>query len=131
MNKKCTFISFVAVRMWSKGNTAENGEQKASPSRQCSLHRLVLVKGFFVNNNVRKLEHPPYSPNLAPAGFHSFPQLNSALKVRQFCDAADIVKNGTEGLSRLSQNGFQECFQHFYNPIKLCRLYTTNNGCQL
>jgi len=46
--------------------------------------RLVLVKGFLANNNVRKLEHSPYSPNLAPAEFHLFVQLKSALKGRRF-----------------------------------------------
>jgi transposase len=88
-------------------------KQLVSPSRQCSPYRLALVKGFLANNNVRKRERPPYSPNLAPAEFHLFPQLKSALKGRRFCDATDIIKNGTEGLRKLSQNGFQECFQHF------------------
>jgi len=78
--KKRSFISFVAVWMWSKGNTAENGEQKFAPSRQCTPRRSALVKGFLANKNVRKLEHPQYSPNLAPAEFHLFPQLKSALK---------------------------------------------------
>jgi ABC-type oligopeptide transport system ATPase subunit len=27
-------------------------------------------------------------------------------------DATDIIKNVTEELKKLSQNGFQECFQH-------------------
>jgi hypothetical protein len=80
-------------------------KQLVSPSRQCSSHRSVLFKCFLANNNVRKLEHLPYSPNLAPAEFQLFPQLKPALKVRRFCGAADI-KNGTEGLRRLSQNGF-------------------------
>jgi len=29
------------------------------------------------------------------------------LKRWRFCDAADIIENSTEGLIRLSQNGFQ------------------------
>jgi len=35
------------------------------------------------------------------------------LKGRRFCNATDIIKNATEDLQRLSQNGSQECFQHF------------------
>jgi hypothetical protein len=31
-------------------------------------------------------------------------------KGRRFHDAADIIKNETEELKRLSQNGSQECF---------------------
>jgi hypothetical protein len=58
------------------------------------------------------MEHPPYSPNLAAADFYLFPQLKSALKGRRFCDVTEIIKNVTEELKRLSQNGFQECFRH-------------------
>jgi hypothetical protein len=58
------------------------------------------------------MELPPYSPDLAAADFYLFPQLKSAMKVLRFCDATDIIKNVTEELQRLSQNDFQECFQH-------------------
>jgi transposase len=61
-----------------------------------------LVKDFLTKNNVTTLEHPPYSPDLAPADFYLFPQLISALKGVRFCDATDIIKNATEELKRLS-----------------------------
>jgi len=83
-------------------------------------HSAVLVKDFLANNNVTKLEHPPRSPDLATADFYLFPRLKSALKVRCFCDANDIIKNATEELKRLSQNGFQECFQHLYSCWQKC-----------
>jgi len=65
-------------------------------------------------NNLTTLENPLYSSDMPTAYFHLFPQLKSALKERCFCDATDIVNIGTEGLKRLSQNGFQEFFQHLY-----------------
>jgi hypothetical protein len=43
-------------------------------------------------------------------GKYLFPRLKSASKGRRLCDAADIMKDTTEELKRLSQNGFQECF---------------------
>jgi hypothetical protein len=33
----------------------------------------------------------------------------------RICAAADIINNATEELKRLSQNGFQEYFQHLYS----------------
>jgi len=30
-----------------------------------------------------------------------------------FCDPIDVIKNATEELKRLSQNGFHESFEHF------------------
>ena len=32
-------------------------------------HQAVSVKAFLAKNNVTKLEHPPYSPDLAPTDF--------------------------------------------------------------
>jgi len=61
------------------------------------------------------MEHPPYSPHLAPANFYLPPRLKSALKGRSFCDATDIIGNATEELKRISQNDFQKNFQHVYS----------------
>jgi len=60
-------------------------------------HWSVLVEDFLAKNNVKTLEHPPYSPDLAPADFYQFPQVKSAMKGCCFCDANDIIKNGTAG----------------------------------
>jgi hypothetical protein len=56
---------------------------------------------------VTKLEHPPYSPDLAATDFYLFCRLKSALKGRRYCDATDIIRNAKKELKRLSQNGFQ------------------------
>jgi hypothetical protein len=76
---------------------------------------LVLVKDFVGKNNVTTLEHPPYPPDLPAVDFYLFSGLKSAMKGRRFCDATDIIKNATEGLKRLSQNGFQKCLQHLHS----------------
>jgi hypothetical protein len=70
-------------------------------------HRSILVKDFLAKNNVTTLQQPPY---LTPVDFYLFPRLISALNGQRSCDTTDIIKNATEELKRLSQNGFQECF---------------------
>jgi hypothetical protein len=57
---------------------------------------------------------------MAPDDFYLLPQLISALNVRFFCGATDTMKNATEELKRVSQNGFQECFQHLYSRWQKC-----------
>jgi len=37
------------------------------------------------------------------------------MKGQSSYDATDIIKNVTEELKKISQNGFQECFQHLYS----------------
>jgi hypothetical protein len=72
---------------------------------------LVLVEVIFTENNVTRLQHPPYSLNLSLADFHLFPRPKSPLKGWRVCKATDIIKNATEELKRLSQNGFREFLQ--------------------
>jgi hypothetical protein len=75
---------------------------------------------MLAKNSVTTLEPPSYFPDLAPADFYMFPQPKTAFKGRRFCDATDIIKNGTEDLKKLSKNGFQECFQHLYSRWQKC-----------
>jgi len=75
-------------------------------------YRSVLVNDFLAKNNVATPEHPLYSPGCS----WFLPALNG----RHFCDAADIIKNATEELKRLSQKYFQKCFQHLYSRWQKC-----------
>jgi len=78
-------------------------------------HRSVLVKDFLAKTNMTTLQHLPFSHDLTPADFYLFLGVKLAFMRRRFCDATDIIKNATEELKRLSQNGFHECFQHLYS----------------
>ena len=79
-----------------------------------------MLKDFLAEIKVTTMQHLPYSPDLVAAYFYLFPQLQSALKGRRICDATNIIKNVTEELQRLSQNDFQECFQHLYICWQKC-----------
>jgi hypothetical protein len=74
-------------------------------------HRSVEFKNFLAKD-VTTLEHRQYSPDLAPADFYLFLPMKSTLKGRRLCDANDIIKNARKELKRLSQNDFQEYFEH-------------------
>ena len=83
-----------------------------------SGHRSVLVQDFLAKHNVTILEHP--HTVLTPAGYYLFPQLKSALKGQCFCDATDIIEKAQEDVTRPSQNGFQDCFQHLNSHWQTC-----------
>jgi hypothetical protein len=56
--------------------------------------------------DVTVLEHPPYSPDLAPSDFILFPKIKKILKGRHF-DIDDIRSNTTADLKVIPQNPFQ------------------------
>ena len=75
---------------------------------------------FFSKEHCDSTGTSPYSHDVATVDFYLFPRLISEFKGRCFRDARDVVRNVVEGLKRLSQHGFQECFQHLYSRRQKC-----------
>ena len=82
-------------------------------------HRSVLVKDFLAKNNMTTLQSSPSPLDPDTADLCVFPPLKAALNGWRVCCSTDI-KNATEELKRLSQNGFQECFQDLYSSWQKC-----------
>jgi len=47
-------------------------------------HNAFFTRDFFEKWGIEVLEHPPYSPDLAPCDYYLFPTLKKALRGRQF-----------------------------------------------
>ena len=43
-------------------------------------HEALRVPEFLAKNSITKMDHPPYSPDLAPCEIWLFPKLKNALK---------------------------------------------------
>ncbi|GBN84258.1 hypothetical protein AVEN_254239-1 [Araneus ventricosus] len=83
-------------------------------------HRALIVKTYLARHSVTTLEHPPYSPDLAPADFYMFPRLKMRWKGHRFVDSDEVIENATKQLKDLSKNEFQECFEQLYEHWKKC-----------
>ncbi|KAJ4438768.1 hypothetical protein ANN_14719 [Periplaneta americana] len=81
--------------------------------------RAIIVKNFLARHNITALDHPPYSPDLSPPDYFLFPRLKSHLKGRRF-NAEEVIASATRALRRVSQNGFQACFQELYTRWQKC-----------
>jgi len=66
---------------------------------------------FLATKQITVLEHPAYSPDLAPSDFFSVPEDKEILKGRHFDDIDDIKSNTTAALKVIQQNRFQNCFE--------------------
>ena len=74
-------------------------------------HTALSVKEFLASKQITVLEHPAYSPDLAPNNFFLFPKIKEILQGRQFDDTDDIRSNTAEALKAIPQNQFQNCFE--------------------
>jgi hypothetical protein len=57
------------------------------------------------------MDHPPYSPDLAPCDFWLFPKLKNALKGQRFADVSDTQRNVKTLLRGIPENDFQDSFR--------------------
>jgi hypothetical protein len=74
---------------------------------QRSSRKNKRTRGFLASKQITVLEHPPYSPDLAPSDFFLFPKLKEILKRRHFDDIDDIRSNKYDSRSE----------GHFTKPV--------------
>jgi hypothetical protein len=63
------------------------------------------------------MDHPPYSPDLAPCDFWLFPKLKNALRGQNFTDIPDIQPNVTTLLRGIPENDFEDGFRHWHHRL--------------
>jgi histone-lysine N-methyltransferase SETMAR len=88
-------------------------------------HDALSVSEFLAKNSITKMDHPTYSPDLAPCDFRLFPKLKNALKGQRFADLSDIQRNVKTLLQGILENDFQDCFQQWHHHLTKC---TTSQG---
>ena len=71
-------------------------------------HTALSVREFLVTKQISVLEHPAYSPDLAPTDVFLFPKIKEKLKGRHI---DDMRSNTTAALKAIPQNQFQNCFE--------------------
>jgi hypothetical protein len=76
-----------------------------------SAHDALIVQEFLAKKSILKLDHPPYSPDLAPCDFWPFPKLKITLKDHRFSDIADIQGHAMTILKSIPEEEFQKCFE--------------------
>ena len=59
------------------------------------------------------MEHPRYSPYLAPCDFFLFPKIKSALKGTRFESVDALKAKATQLLNSLTQDDLQHCSQQW------------------
>ena len=83
-------------------------------------HNALSIRQFLAERNVTVLDHPPYSPDLAPCDFFLFPKLKEVIKGACFPDMEAIKKAVTTELKCIPEESFQECMEAWQNGMRKC-----------
>ncbi|UYV61786.1 hypothetical protein LAZ67_1006544 [Cordylochernes scorpioides] len=61
------------------------------------------------------LPHPPYSSDIAPCDFFSFPKLKMTLRGSRFSLSSEVIENATVELNKLIKIDFELAFQQLFS----------------
>jgi histone-lysine N-methyltransferase SETMAR len=83
------------------------------------VHTAGVVGEWFAARNIQVLEHPPYSPDLAPADFFLFPHVKE--KLAGLTIPADGVKKAWDGVTAtISKEAFAAAFRRWFERCEKC-----------
>ena len=54
-------------------------------------HRALVTQKKWAYLGFQRLDHPPYSPDLAPSDYHLFPGLKKTIKSSHFSSYAEVI----------------------------------------
>ena len=85
-----------------------------------AAHRAAATQEFLQVEKIQQLEHPPYSPDLAPCDFFVFPLVKSKLRGVRF-DTPDLaVEAFLEHIQAISQTEWASMFQKWFQRMQKC-----------
>jgi transposase len=83
-------------------------------------HNATIVKQFLAQRKLTVLDHPSYSPDLAPADYFLFRKVKSHSKGRLFDSIPDIQKAVTSTLNTTEKGNFYKGIQKLYDRANRC-----------
>ena len=83
------------------------------------VHTAAVVKDWMAAKQLQVIEHPPYSPDLAPADFFLFPKIKKQLAGKTLTQ--ESLKKEWEGAARtLTADDFATAFRRWYGRCDKC-----------
>ena len=83
-------------------------------------HTAISIRAFLAKKNIVNLDHPPYSPDLAPCDFFLFPKLKGVIKGTRFDDLDAIKRTTTKELRSIPQVAFQGAIESWKKRMEKC-----------
>jgi [histone H3]-lysine36 N-dimethyltransferase SETMAR len=86
-----------------------------APSHTSAIAKAAIAKAGF-----ELVEHPPYSPDLAPSDFRLFPKLKEHLRGKRFSSDNDVICAVNQWFAAVEQSLFQEALEMLEHRWEKC-----------
>lgn len=101
--------------------------RKTNPKRRIILHQdnasshtARKTIEFLTQQNVELLDHPPYSPDLSPNDFFTFPKIKDGLRGHRFQSSEGAVDAFKNAILTVPTNEWNNCFQNWFERMQKC-----------
>ncbi|CAH1998540.1 unnamed protein product [Acanthoscelides obtectus] len=109
--------------------------RKINPERRIILHQdnasshtAQKTRQYLTEENVELLDHPPYSPNLSPNDFLTFPKIKNRLRGERFQSPEEAVDAFKNAVLDLPANEWNKCFENWFERMLMYIPRTNNAG---
>lgn len=85
-----------------------------------SSHTAEIVKTFLKEKQVSVIDHPAYSPDLAPCDFFLFPKLKSHLSGRKYRSRKGLGGAISKVLDSIPVSEYRRCFESWIKRLNKC-----------
>jgi histone-lysine N-methyltransferase SETMAR len=83
------------------------------------IHTAAVVQHWFAAHSIQRLEHPPYSPDLAPADFFLFKRVKEEL-AGQSLDEGTLKMTWERVVRSIAAEEFATAFRRWYERCEKC-----------
>ena len=85
-----------------------------------SSHKCEIVKSFLASENVKVLNHPPYSPDLSPCDFFLFPRLKKMLSGNKYISRSSLGSAIYQCLQQIPKEDYLSAFRDWVKRLQKC-----------
>ncbi|CAH1966648.1 unnamed protein product [Acanthoscelides obtectus] len=83
-------------------------------------HTAQKTRQYLTEENVELLDHPPYSPDLSPNDFFTFPKIKNILRGQGFQSPEEAVDAFKNAVLDLPANEWNKCFENWFERMQMC-----------
>ncbi|CAH1990795.1 unnamed protein product [Acanthoscelides obtectus] len=101
--------------------------RKINPERRIILHQdnasshtAQKTRQYSTKENVELLDHPPYSPDLSPNDFFTFPKIKNRLRGQRFQLTEEAIDPFKNAVLDLPANEWSRCFENWFERMQMC-----------
>jgi histone-lysine N-methyltransferase SETMAR len=101
-----------------------DGEREAGQKRLCvhmdnaRPHSSKLTNCFIEENGLKRIPHPPYSPDIAPTDFYLFGYVKEKLAGMIACSIEELIENILDILSNISKDELNRVFDTWIKRVE-------------